>query len=377
MARTFSRSRSVIAVQTPLNASASSAGALISNSTFEIPQFQREYSWGLDEILDFWTDLKNNIDSNSYFLGLVILTVENDSIDADDESGRKLVVDGQQRLITLTLLATALYYEAKARGREALADRIKADFLYYIDYESDEIEPRVRLSDKSDNTTLQKILKENKISSIPDPDSVSRRISESYDYIRRWLYEDLKPDPFKRLGRWTDFITNRLYFAVFVHPDASSAYQVYEVINTRGKELTTADLLKNYVLSQAPSRQRSDVYAGWQNMARQFVDEGTNNFVQYIRHLVTVRAGHVLPKDLFGFLANRLSFSGKSPPTPTELVDQLRASLPFYSQMMDPSLAGPAEVGALQVFGALNTLNVISGQGRFWLLLGSGLITNS
>jgi len=59
-------------VQTPLNASASSAGALLSNATFEIPPFQREYSWGQDDISDFGTDLSNSIDSDSYFLGLVI-----------------------------------------------------------------------------------------------------------------------------------------------------------------------------------------------------------------------------------------------------------------------------------------------------------------
>jgi uncharacterized protein with ParB-like and HNH nuclease domain len=101
-------------VQTPLNASASTAGALLSSSTFEVPQFQREYSWQRDEVSEFWNDLSNGLDSDSYFLGLVILT---------DEGGTKHVVDGQQRLITLSLLANAIYFEALGRGRTALADR--------------------------------------------------------------------------------------------------------------------------------------------------------------------------------------------------------------------------------------------------------------
>lgn len=134
--------RIVQTVQTPLNASASTAGALLSNATFEIPPFQREYSWGADEVSDFWTDLSNNLESDTYFLGLVILT---------DSGSRKQVVDGQQRLITLTLLANAIYHEASSRGRQALADRIKADFLSAIDYESDDTTPRVKLSDENDN----------------------------------------------------------------------------------------------------------------------------------------------------------------------------------------------------------------------------------
>jgi hypothetical protein len=136
-------------VQTPLNASASSAGALLSSSTFEVPPFQREYSWREDEVAEFWSDLKNNIESESYFLGLVILT---------EEDRRKHVVDGQQRLVTLTLLANVLYHEAKNRDRKASADRIQADFLRSIDYTSDETNPRLRLSDQADDATLQAIL---------------------------------------------------------------------------------------------------------------------------------------------------------------------------------------------------------------------------
>lgn len=66
-------------MDTPLNASASSAGAVFSNSIFEVPQFQREYSWtAKEEVTEFWTDLSGSISSEVYFLGLLILTNEND-----------------------------------------------------------------------------------------------------------------------------------------------------------------------------------------------------------------------------------------------------------------------------------------------------------
>jgi hypothetical protein len=339
-------------VPTPLNASASSAGALFSNSAFDVPQFQREYSWGEDEVTDFWNDLSSNLESDAYFIGLIILTEEKD---------RKHVVDGQQRLITLTLLATAIYFEAKRRGRGALADRIQADFLRSIDYESDNTDPRVRLSDPADDQTLQSILDTGDVADLEDDgESVSARMVASYKYLARKLSADLAADPFKRLGRWTDFLTNRLYFAVFVHPEPSLAYQVYEVINTRGKELTTADLLKNYILSQTAPAAREARYWTWQEISKQFSAEGSNNFVQYIRHAVTVSAGHVLPKDLFIYLAQRVINPAKPAPTPDQLMELLERRLPLYSQMIDPSLAGPAEGMALGVFSALNSLGVIA-----------------
>lgn len=344
-------------LQTPLNASASTAGALFSTTTFEVPEFQREYSWALEEVSEFWADLQMSLEAETYFLGLVILT---NPSGADD--GRKHVVDGQQRIITLSLLATAIFHEAVRRERKALADRIQADFLRSIDYESDETAPRVELSDAADDATFQLILAKGnvQITANDDPDSVSSRIAASYNFLSRKLSEDLKSDPFKRLGKWTDFITNRLYFAVFVHPDAASAYQVFEVVNTRGKDLTTADLLKNYVLSQTPLAGRSDRYAQWRSLSKQFPTEGTNNFVQFIRHVVTVQSGHVLPKDLFGFLAGRLRLSGRTPPVPEELMLMLDGALPQYQQMIDPTLAGPSDPEALSVFSALNSLSVIA-----------------
>jgi hypothetical protein len=342
-------------MHTPLNASATTAGALLSGSTFEVPPYQREYAWLQDEVAEFWTDLSRGLGDESYFLGLVILT---------DEGGRKHVVDGQQRILTLTLLAAALHHEAFSSGRKALAERIQASFLRSIDYETDETHPRVTLSDASDNETLQTILDSGEIEGGQTDgsaeESLSQRMREAFLYLREHLRDDLAQDPFKRLGTWTDFLTNRLYFAVFVHPDPASAYRVFEVINTRGRELTTADLLKNYILSQTPARQRDARYRQWQAIARQFASTGANSFVQYIRHVVTVQGGHILPKDLFDFLAQRTTHATRRPPGPEQLMELLEATLPLYSQMVDPTLDGPAEPESLKIFSAMNDLGVIS-----------------
>ncbi len=324
----------------------------MSSSEFVIPPYQREYSWE-DEVSEFWNDLSKGLGDEPYFLGLVILT---------EEEGRKQVVDGQQRILTLTLLAAALFHEAIRSKRKALAERIQSDFLRSIDYNTDETNPRVTLSDSLDNQTLQAILENGGDSFVGgiEQNSISKRLLEAFEFLRSRLRKDLAQDPFKRLGAWTDFLTNRVYFAVFVHPDSASAYRVYEVINTRGRELTTADLLKNYILSQTKPAARDALYARWQAIARQFPIAGANSFVQYIRHVVTLNGGHILPKDLFDFLAQRATYGHRKPPTPSELMDQLETNLPLYLQMVDPSLDGPADPVALRIFSALNSLSVIS-----------------
>lgn len=343
-------------LDTPLNATANNAGAIFAGNTFEIPRFQREYSWGNDEVNEFWTDLQASLEADSYFLGLIILTTPQDG----DNTARKRVVDGQQRIITLSLLVNAIFHEAMRSGRNALADRIQASFLRSINYHTDEEIRRVKLTDASDDTTFKTILETGvRPQGVHDESSVSAKMATSYDLLVRHLREDLRADPFKRLGKWTDFLTNRLYFAVFVHPSAEAAYQVYEVVNTRGRALTTADLLKNYILSQSRTSE-SARYDQWQSIAKQFSTEGTNNFVQYIRHVVTVKSGYILPKDLYGFLANRKKMGDREPPRPNELMGLLESNLSLYIQMIDPTAAGPSNGEALGVFSALNSLSVLT-----------------
>ncbi len=340
-------------MNTQFSAAATTAGALISTRLFEIPPFQREYAWESEEYGEFWEDLSRSLNDESYFLGLVILT---------GNSGVRLkVVDGQQRLLTITLLAAALCREALANGRSALADRIRSDFLQTVDYQSDEITPRIVMSDARDNATLQSIVGRQSVdrSSLPGDDSLSRRLVDAYAYLSDRLHRDLAVDPFRQLGLWTDFLSNRLEFALFVHPDPASAYRVFEVINTRGKELTTADLLKNYLLSQTAQGQLDNQYVRWQAVARPLGAAGAGNLVQYIRHVVTVRAGHIPPRDLFDFLAQRKPGPRDALPV-GQLLDLMEQNLPLYLQMLDPTLEGPAASEWLRIFSALNELNVIA-----------------
>ena len=191
--------------------------------------------------------------------------------------------------------------------------------------------------------------------------AVSAHLLDAYALLSNLLVKDLAVGPFKRLGTWADFITNKLYFAVFVHPNPASAYRVFEVINTRGKELTTADLLKSYVLSETGPGQRQARYKQWQEIAQVFSGENSGTFVQFIRHVVTTVRGHVLPRDLYDVLTGRgLSAASRSPMSPDELLSLLERYLPLYAQTDDPTLEGPADSDQLAVFAVLNALNVVS-----------------
>ena len=277
----------------------------------------------------------------------------------------KEVVDGQQRLITLSLISIALQREAKRHDREALARSIDSTFLRFIDYDTDASMPRIDFTDKQDDYTYRQILSSAEPIN-PDVNETSETLVTAYREISKFIKSDIRDNPFKKLGKWADFLTNRLYFATFVHPTPDSAYQVFEVINTRGKDLTTADLLKNYLLSQVSTERQTEIYNRWQVVAKSFQQDGAGAFVQYIRHVVTLESGHVLPKHLYSFLSNRgvntpEKPNDRLPPTPTDLLNKLEEHLNTYLLMIDPAtesdLANPMPI---KVFRALNDINVIA-----------------
>lgn len=335
----------------PLNASATTIGQLIAGATFEIPAFQREYAWGEEQVKEFWSDLSHAMSGDSYFLGLIILTAEN-------ERKRKQVVDGQQRLLSISLLAASLYHAAMNIGRNALADRLHSTLLRSLDYATDNENPRIVLSDARANKTFQSIIEYGSLNEDEIKGESSERLWKAYNFLNSELLNSEEEDKFRKLGAWAEFITEQIYVAVFDHQDEAAAYSVFEVVNTRGKQLTTADLLKNFVLYHTGEADRAARYGQWYEMVEKFEQVGGQNFVHYIRHVVNLRTGYLLPKNLYNYVAKRGDFSDADVPNVDELMALLQMNLPLYLQIVDPTLDGPADPLALDIYVALNELGV-------------------
>lgn len=340
----------------PLHANAEVAGTLISSSRFKIPSFQREYSWKNDKVSDLWEDLSSSVNSENYFLGLIILT----------EKGKiKNVIDGQQRLVTLTLLAKAMSNKAKSLQQIMIADQIDSTFLRYMNFNTQKKYPRISFTDESDDETYRAILNSDSqsITGLPKG-AASSQMKRSFDRLSKDLDEFLNNNPDDYLGRLTEFLTSRLYFAVFVHPDDSAAFRIFEVINTRGQELTPADLLKNYVLGEAhDEKQEKKFYRDWQYISdeiKEITSGSTGNpFVQYIRHVIISKYGHIAGRDLYDVLSKKKRDKRYDLPA-SRLISLLKSKLPLYKQMINSDPHGDTKERQLEIFSAFNSLNVSS-----------------
>lgn len=230
-------------------------GDLLTSGYYRIPRFQRPYSWDAENITDFWDDVVRD-NPDDYFIGSMVVF--------EERSQHFGVVDGQQRLTTITLLLCAM--------REAMAERGFADFAEGLHglVERKNIENRLEYIVNTETSSpffQEYILKRGK----PD---VEARVYEEEANLRR-AHEQLRgfvvdvisateKDPsvkaaereqrvLERMGAIRDALL-RLKVILVKVTDEDDAYMIFETLNTRGKDLGLADLVKNHVMRHLKPR---------------------------------------------------------------------------------------------------------------------------
>ncbi|CDA44511.1 possible type I restriction-modification system protein [Prevotella sp. CAG:5226] len=255
---------------------------------YSIPKYQREYTWNCKE----WDALYDDISENNpeYFIGSIICIPLGDSICPYME-----VIDGQQRLTTISLFLAAIY----TRLRE---------FKNYMDEDDEDILPALRKSLKSSlspnemklvpqvqNNNLEDynfIMSElglKKSASTRKPYFVSRKVSRCYQHFLMLMdkeMENMKP------GNKVAFLLgkfDKLKQAMLVKMEVSShsdAYILFESLNNRGTPLTAIDLMKNLIMAKAENNHLTtdDCFNRWQQLLAYLSDDyGTQErfFRQY------------------------------------------------------------------------------------------------
>ena len=336
-----------------MDISARKAGELMINNHFQVPSFQRGYAWKRKQVIDLWSDLSSYVTQGNYFLGLVILSETDDKME---------VIDGQQRLVTLTLMAKAIAVKARKLKDDEIAERLESTFLRSMNYNSREIEQRISFVDTDDNYTFRLIIDDKSAKATDSPfGNVSPRMLSSFRSLSRRVDEYIRENGPEMLGDLAEFITKKINFAVFTNFDKSSTFRIFEVVNARGSKLTEADLLKNFVLSEANGQEEKEkFFEDWKLLSKEFSSRDSDqNFELFIKHAMNVRFGHIQNKQLYAVLSSKEG-GNHSPGSAEELLEILMARRELYHQIATPSAGGPLSGRPLEIFSAFNSLNLKS-----------------
>ena len=225
---------------------------------FIIPIYQRTYSWTLKECKQLWGDIiKAGKDEkiSSHFLGSIVYVEK--GLYQISTIPKLLLIDGQQRLTTISLFLSALTkILIKHPISEMTADKLKN---YYL-INRDEEEKRYKLIlTKRDKESLFKIIDNKEIS-----DEDSQRIKENYEFFAEQISINHIEDVLNGLNKL-------IIIDVSLDRERDNPQLIFESLNSTGLELTQADLIRNYVLMGLEKQEQDNLYNDyWSPMEKSF-----------------------------------------------------------------------------------------------------------
>lgn len=254
---------------------------------YDVPAYQREYSWGKDQWDALFDDLLEEPNGTGHFLGTIICV--NKTRDTTRFSSLELV-DGQQRMTTLSLLLLAIYKKL-SKIQDALDDDEKADFanLRRMLVLREPVQQRLNLQTQNDNAADYQYLL-NKAGFKLEAPKVShvglRRISKALKHFGKRLNELLESsdtESSEELSKILFFnLLERVKQSILVKLEVGShadAFVLFESLNNRGLPLTPIDLIKTNLLSTADQHTEVGVdqaYKTWKNWLEVLGDDYGN-----------------------------------------------------------------------------------------------------
>jgi len=252
---------------------------------FKVPHYQRPYAWETSQAADLLSDLSDALDRDSaepYFLGSLVLIKQ-------PEAPESQVVDGQQRLTTLTILFAVLA-ELAADGavRDQFRKLISEPGQILL---GSEAKPRLEVRPRDRDFFRKYVQTDGNLAALLGlPDGVLANDSQVavrdnakllHDSLRKW-----DPDRRLYLGQ---LLAQRTYLVVVSTPDLASAHRIFSVMNARGLDLSPADVLKSDVIGQIRDNWREDYARKWEDAEEDLGRAEFANLLLDIRMLASKR----------------------------------------------------------------------------------------
>ncbi|WP_431036927.1 DUF262 domain-containing protein [Pseudomonas yamanorum] len=276
---------------------------ILKSKRFKVPAYQRSYAWEIEHVDALLSDISEAIKSKEkeYFLGSIVVT---------GPIGRRYeVVDGQQRLTTVSLLVSAIRDRFRSDEDFEAETSIRNDFLASVDRKTKEREPRLILNEV-DNEIYQELIDDRlAIDHKRYPRQSHRRLVLASDYLAGYIDRLCQEahDSEETLHEWLDYLETNLKIILVTAPDDSNAFVIFETLNDRGLELAISDLLKNYLFHKSGDK-LEEAKDRWLTMVATLESASDDPLVvSYLRHFTMSKYGLVREKDLFGLIKRKIT----------------------------------------------------------------------
>lgn len=283
------------------------------NVNYIVPRFQREYSWEKEEVLELWDDILSNIKekdskyiSDEYFIGSLVVIGDEESR-VSSKIKEFLIVDGQQRLTTITIMLSALIQVFKD-SQEVNA----ASGLYRFIEGRDINDQKVfKLINETPKPFFQKTIQNYEKGDSSAQTEEEKRLKRAYDLILKEIESFNDKDDFLDYCKAIrDQILNLK--TIFITVDTEEdAYTIFETLNARGINLNAIDLVKNAIFKTLTyNHPDDDAKRIWKEMQAHLKSRGSNvTLSQFYRHFWLSKYEFSREKNLYKSFKNVLPLS--------------------------------------------------------------------
>ncbi len=307
-------------------------------NSFQIPIYQRDYSWTREEWEDLWNDIEDVPTDKTHYLGYLVWQPIKGKLDS------YLIIDGQQRITTLSLLALAVCKLLKDWAEEGVETennliRYEEERKRYIgNFSTSRIttDPKLKLNRNNDDFYQSYLLNLRKPQAISKLKPSQKLLQQAFDYFYEKISKKFENN---KLGAELSetflerIVGSGLLFTVIEVKSELDAFKVFETLNARGVKLSTADLLKNYLFSKASKLGQLDLDEAerrWQNIVDSLA---ANDVTKFIRHYWNSRnTPFTRQSNLFKQIRKEVITAEKS----FELLESLERNVIFYTGFSNP-----------------------------------------
>ncbi len=240
---------------------------------FVIPIYQRVYSWEKEQCEQLWDDIiktGGNDQMNGHFIGSIVFV--HDGIYTTNHN-ELLIIDGQQRLTTITLLLIALRDHWSDKRKE-----IEDHYLINSDKDGDK-KFRLILSESDKDTLLSLIDKDRR-----KPSEPSLKIVENFKLFEEWIRKNT--DKLETIFKGLEKL---MIVEIALEKGKDDPQLIFESMNSKGMELAQTDLIRNYILmGLEPEKQKIFYEKYWRAMEEDF-KQNKKLFDRFVRHYLTIK----------------------------------------------------------------------------------------
>jgi uncharacterized protein with ParB-like and HNH nuclease domain len=300
---------------------------------YEIPKFQRDYTWEAEHWDDLWQDIKALLanEDNEHYMGYLVLQTSNNK--------EFQIIDGQQRLTTMSLLilSTLKYLKdlvdsgIEAENNLKRKNSLLNSYIEYVDPVTLISNNKLKLNRNSDDYYKQHLVLLKELP-LRNTNASEKHVRECFN----WYYDRIKKEfnTGESLAAFIDNIVDKLFFTVIEVTDQLNAFKVFETLNARGVQLSSADLLKNYLFFVVDeTKPHISEIEELENIWSKIVGKlGEQKFEDYLRYYWNSIHKSVGKKNLFKTIKGNI----KSKEQVFELIRNLNDTADIYLAIQNP-----------------------------------------